>query len=125
MSAGNKSVLIVGLDPRVVDYSRWPGLSMEKLRAALDADEALLKEAGYEVRECLIDRGETAETTLREALDAHAHDCVMIGAGVRVDAENFLLFEKAINVVHRHAPGARICFNTGPSDTAAAVMRWL
>lgn len=125
MSAGSRSVLIVGLDPKVVDFSRWPGLSMEKLKAALGADEAKLREAGLEVKECLIDRGETAETTLREALAAQAYDCVMIGAGVRVDADNFLLFEKAVNIVHRHAPGARLCFNTGPTDTAEAVMRWL
>jgi hypothetical protein len=49
----------------------------------------------------------------------------MIGAGVRKDEEHFLLFEKAINVIHWHAPDARICFNTGPTDSAAAVRRWV
>ncbi len=37
----------------------------------------------------------------------------------------FLLFEKLVNVVHEHAPQAKLCFNTKPSDTAEAVRRWL
>jgi len=52
-------------------------------------------------------------------------DCVMIGAGVRTVPSNFMLFEKLINVVHEHAPQAKICFNTMPNDTAAAVKRWV
>jgi hypothetical protein len=30
-----------------------------------------------------------------------------------------------INVVHQHAPHAKLCFNTLPGDTAAAVKRWV
>jgi hypothetical protein len=60
-----------------------------------------------------------------QTLSRKTFDCVLIGAGVRLDPEHFLLFEKLINVVHEHAPTARICFNTNPGDTAAAVMRWV
>jgi hypothetical protein len=52
-------------------------------------------------------------------------DCVLVGAGVRKLDKHFLLFERLINVVHEHAPDARICFNTKPDDTADAVRRWL
>jgi hypothetical protein len=31
----HKKVLLIGLDPAVVDYSRWPGLTPEKLEAGL------------------------------------------------------------------------------------------
>jgi hypothetical protein len=31
-----------------------------------------------------------------------------------------LLFEKPVDLVHEHAPGAKICFNTTPADTAEA-----
>src|SRR5262245_59468321 len=41
------------------------------------------------------------------------------------ESKHFLLFEKLINVIHEHAPQAKICFNTLPSDTADAVKRWL
>lgn len=124
MAAG-KSVLFIGLDPRVVDYGRWPGLTEEKLRAALAADRDALESAGYDVAICFIDRGKTAERMVGDALSAKAYDAVMIGAGVRKDEEHFLLFEKVLNVVHQGAPGARICFNTGPTDSFAAVRRWI
>ena len=80
---------------------------------------------GYSVRMCLTDFGETAEAVVRRQLQLERYDCVMIGAGVRTNSNNFILFEKLINVVHEHAPQARLCFNTLPSDTAAAVQRWL
>jgi DNA-binding LacI/PurR family transcriptional regulator len=124
MSNG-KSVLFIGLHPDVVDYGRWPGLTAEKLRGALHADRDALEAAGYDVDICFIDRGETAERAVGEALSAKAYDAVMIGAGVRRDDEHFLLFEKVLNVVHQAAPTARICFNTGPTDSLAAVRRWI
>ena len=44
----------------------------------------------------------------------------MLGAGLR-DSKHLLLFEKIINVIHADAPGAKICFNSTPADTAEAV----
>lgn len=52
-------------------------------------------------------------------------DAVLIGAGVRNDPEQFLLFERMVNLVHEHAPQARICFNNSPDSSADAVLRWL
>ena len=123
--AEQKRVLFIGLDPEVVDYGRWPGLTEEKLRGALQADRDALEAAGYDVAVCFIDRGETAERAVGEALSANAYDAVMIGAGVRKDDEHFLLFEKVLNVVHRGAPAAKLCFNTGPTNSFAAVRRWI
>lgn len=123
--AHKASVLMIGLHPDVVDYSRWPGLTAEKLLAALRADEARLNDLGYRAAICFVDRGETAERVVEQTLTSARPDCVMIGAGVRTDAEHFLLFEKLINLVHAHAPQAKICFNTGPTDSAAAVQRWV
>jgi hypothetical protein len=34
----------------------------------------------------------------------------MLG-GIRTNPSNFMLFEKLINVVHEHAPQAKLCFN--------------
>jgi hypothetical protein len=62
---------------------------------------------------------------LRSALNQNEFDCVLVGAGVRTVPTHFLLFEKIINTIHAHAPGAKICFNTKPSDTAEAVNRWI
>lgn len=125
---GKKRILTVGLDPAVVDFSRMPapGLTAAKLTAALDAVKADLAAAGYEARMLLIDTGETAEAAVQAALEQGDYDCIMIGAGVRVAPDHFLLFEKLINLVHRHAPASvKICFNTHPTDTLEAVRRWL
>jgi len=74
---------------------------------------------------CLTDFGETAEAVVRDQLEQKRFDYIVIGAGIRTIAGNFLLFEKLINVVHAHAPQAKLCFNTGPTDTVEAVQRWL
>jgi hypothetical protein len=60
-----------------------------------------------------------------EALKSRDFDCVLIGAGLRQPPERLLLFERIINLIHRLAPNAAICFNTTPADTTEAVQRWM
>ncbi|HJU58386.1 MAG TPA: hypothetical protein VJ583_01440 [Nitrososphaeraceae archaeon] len=120
-----KQVIMIGLKPEVADFSNWSGLTPEKLMSELKTDEATLNSLGYDAQLCLVDLGETAETVVTQKLKETAFDCVMIGAGVRTIPDKFLLFEKLINIVHKYAPAARICFNTKPSDTAEAVQRWV
>jgi hypothetical protein len=101
------------------------GLDAAAIRAGLETDEAHLDALGYDAELCLTDFGETAETVLHEWLDKKFFDCILIGAGVRLIAQNTLLFEELVNVVHVDAPPqAKLCFNTKPTDTAAAVQRW-
>lgn len=126
----SKHVLIVGLKPDFIDFSdpamaAFPGLTADKIEAALHADAAHLRELGYEATLCMTDFGETAEATVTSYLAQTPYDCVLIGAGVRTIPAHFILFEKLVNVVHAHAPQAKLCFNTSPSDTAEAVLRWL
>ena len=123
-----KSVLVIGLDPTLIDFSKpgyAPGMDATKVLAGLKSSEDELTRLGYSVEMCLTDFGETAEAVLQNQLEQKRFDCILIGAGVRVVPSNFLLFEKLINVVHEHAPQAKLCFNTIPSDTADAVKRWL
>jgi len=121
-------VMVIGLDPRLIDFSQPgypPGMTADKVFAGLKSSEDELTRLGYDVEMCFTDFGETAEGHVRSRLTQAAFDCVLIGAGVRVPAGNFLLFEKLVNVVHQHAPTAKLCFNTLPTDTAAAVQRWV
>lgn len=120
-----RRVILIGLDPAVVHYDKWPGLTPDKLEAGLRRDEAALRELGHEAAICFVDHGATAEATVRAALAEAPPDIVLIGAGVRTDPDEFLLFEKLVNLVHSEAPQARICFNTGPTDSVAAVERWV
>ena len=119
-----KKVLMVGWHPSAVNYEKWPGLTPEKLDAALRADEAKLNGLGYEATLAFIHGSQTASDDLTTALKDTSFDVVMIGAGVRKDDDHFLVFEKLVNVVHELAPQARIAFNTGPTDSDAAVQRW-
>ena len=123
-----KTVLVIGLDPALIDFSKPgypPGMDAAKVMAGIKASEDELTRLGYDVETCYTDFGATAEAVVEKRLKRKRYDCVMIGAGVRTVPDNFLLFEKLVNVVHRHAPQAKICFNTLPSDTAAAVKRWI
>jgi hypothetical protein len=123
-----KSVLVIGLDPTLIDFSQpgyAPGMNATKVLAGLKSSEDELTHLGYSVQMSLTDFGETAEGVVRSQLTQKRFDCILIGAGVRTNPSNFLLFEKLVNVVHEHAPQAKLCFNTLPSDTAAAVQRWL
>lgn len=129
MSEG-KAVLIIGIDPELIDFSgpefaAVPGLSAAKVMAGLTGDQAHLRSVGYDAHLCLTDLGETAEAVVEARLKEQAFDCVVIGAGIRTVPRYFLLFERLINVVHAHAPRAKLCFNTKPSDTAEAVLRWV
>jgi hypothetical protein len=122
-------VLSVGLQPALIDFSdpafaAFPGVNAEKVQAGLDRDDVEMRALGFEVDHCAVDYGATAETMLRDCLRNNTYDCIMVGAGVRLFPKNTALFEKLVNIVHEYAPKAKLCFNTGPTDSAAAVQRW-
>jgi hypothetical protein len=123
-----KHVLVIGLDPALIDFSKPgypPGMTAEKVLAGIKSSEDELAALGCSAQTCMHDFGETAEAVVLRHLKLKRWDCVLIGAGVRANPSNFLLFERLINVVHEHAPQAKICFNELPSDIAKAVKRWL
>ena len=123
-----KSVLVVGLDPTLIDFSQPgypPGMSTAKVLAGMKSSEDELTLLGYGVDTCLTDFGETAVAVVQTQLEQKRFDCVLIGAGVRTNPSHLMLFEQLINVVHEHAPQAKLCFNRLPSDIGEAVKRWL
>lgn len=120
-----KQVLVIGLEPTLVDYSLVPHLNAEKVSAALNVDQQKLIALGYDAQMCMTDLGETAEDVVRRKLSVTPFDCILVGAGIRTLPNYFLLFERLINVIHQHAPNAKICFNTNPGDTAESVQRWV
>ena len=123
-----KSVLVVGLDPALIDFSQPgypPGMSTAKVLAGMKSSEDELTRLGYSVQTCLTDFGDTAVAVVQTQLKRKRFDCVLIGAGVRTNPSHLMLFEQLINVVHEHAPQAKLCFNQLPSDIAEAVKRWL
>ena len=119
-----RRVLALGLDPVYAGLEETPQLTTAMIRTFIDSQLERVRSLGYEVESCLVDLGETAEAVLSRHLQSGAFDCVMIGAGLRSD-QHLLLFERLINIIHARAPGAKLCFNTNPADTAQAVQRWI
>jgi hypothetical protein len=120
-----KNVLLIGSDPALGNYDAFPDLDAEKVLAAFKTDEERLTSLGYDVKVCWIDHGKTAEAVVKDQISQKQFHCILIGAAVRTLPSRFILFERLINVLHEQAPQAKLCFNTNPSDTAEAVLRWL
>jgi hypothetical protein len=128
--ANKKKLLIVGIDPFLIDFSSpefaaFPGLTPEKVEAGIKAAMQQLGELGYDAELCWTDFGQTAIPVLETHLKKQQFDGVLIGAGIRVPEKNFLLFEKMVNSIHELSSKAKIIFNTNPKDTIEAVQRWI
>jgi hypothetical protein len=96
----NRSALLIGLDPHLIDFSSpefdaFPGMTAAMVMAGLDAAVEGMKALGYEAQHCLTDFGETAVEIVRAQLQRRHFDCVMIGAGVRTVPSN-LSFSRSL-----------------------------
>ncbi|AEB27658.1 conserved hypothetical protein [Francisella cf. novicida Fx1] len=119
-----KKVLCIGWEPNSINYSKYPGMDPERLRSVLEGDLQKLNDIGYDAQMGYITSEESAVKEIVDLLSNRRFDIVLIGAGVRKDDDCFYLFEKLVNVVHQYATSAKICFNTGPTDSVQAVQRW-
>ncbi len=113
-------VLVIGLDP-----AKLEGWDPEPVQAAIARGHARFGELGIEADMCLVDPEDNAEAAVVEALTGKDYACVVIGGGIRKHEPLLDLFEKVVNLVHRHAPTAAIAFNNAPDDTPEAALRWL
>jgi hypothetical protein len=123
-----KKILFLGIDPKLIDVNlaTTTGWDANRVKAVAQEANNKLTELGYEVQNCLVDLGETAESVVSDTLTRESFECIMIGAGVRILPQHTVLFEKIINAVHQKAPpSSKICFNTNPDDSAEAVLRWV
>ncbi|MEW9546945.1 hypothetical protein [Nonomuraea sp. NPDC050783] len=113
-------VLVIGLDPAALD-----GWDPEPVQAAIARGRARFEEQGVAADWCLVAPGGDPDKAVVEALTREEHACVVIGGGLRKDEALLELFERVVNLVRRHAPGAAIAFNTTPEDCLDAARRWL
>ncbi|MFI2712249.1 hypothetical protein ACH495_19200 [Micromonospora sp. NPDC018662] len=113
-------VLVIGLDP-----ARIPGWDPTPVVAAIDSGHARFAEHGIEADLCLVAPDADTEETIAAALTRRAYACVVVGGGIRKHEPLLDLFEEVVNLVHRHAPGAAIAFNSTPEDTLDAALRRL
>src|SRR5215470_19576032 len=104
-------VLVIGLDP-----ARIPGWDPEPVVAGIARGQARFGNYGIEADLCLVAPGENAEGVIVEALTRNDYACVVIGGGIRKHEPLLEFFEKVVNLVRQHAPGAAIAFNRSPED---------
>ncbi|MCZ7437762.1 hypothetical protein O7598_15245 [Micromonospora sp. WMMC241] len=113
-------VLVVGLDP-----ARIPGWDPEPVVSAIARGHARFAEYGIEADLCLTATDAAAEEQITAALTRREYACVVVGGGIRKHEPLLEFFEQVVNLVHRHAPGAAIAFNSTPEDTLDAALRRL
>ena len=122
-------ILILGQDVHTVDYTHPaipPGMSAEVVTAGLARAKASLEAQGFAVDMLQVQPDPaTAEAEVVAQLTDQTYAVVVIGAGIRNPPPSLVLFETVLNAVHRHAPGARIAFNTRPDDSDVAAERWV
>ena len=85
----------------------------------------MLRNLGYDAEIIYLKDLDNAFRIASDAFGAKPYDAIMIGAGVRKDDKMFILFEQLVNAAHQAAPNAKICFNSNPMDTTAAIQRWV
>jgi hypothetical protein len=122
-AAPEPRVLVIGLDPY-----RVPGpWDPTPVADALAVGMARFADAGVGVESCLfgLDGSADIEAVVTEALDSRRWEVVVVGGGIRKPEDQLELFERIINLVHRHAPDAALAFNSTPADTFDAAARWL
>lgn len=76
-----KQVLLIEISPQLIDFSKLPsGINSEMIwQEAVLANEQLIA-AGYDIYNCFIDLGETAEAIVLDLLDKHKFDCIRLNS---------------------------------------------
>jgi hypothetical protein len=123
-----KSVLIIGEDPNLIDFSAPdapPNMSAQKVMDGLHGSQGRLERSGHAAAILLTRNAETVEEQVSRALQEKHYDVVVVGAGLRTLPPMAEQFEKLMNVVHKEAPEAKLAFNSAPDDSDRAARRWL
>jgi hypothetical protein len=123
-----KSVLIIGPDPRYIDFSAPnlpPGISAATIIAGVNGARDRLADAGYYIQILLTKNKETVGQEVPDALKDRSYDVIVVGVGLRILPQMTAHFEQLINVLHEKAPRTKLAFNSKPDDSDAAALRWL
>ncbi len=114
-------VLIIGIDP----HHMGGGFDPEPVVQLIQAGMVELAEHGIGGQLCLlgVDGSNDPEALATAALASRTWKCVIIGVGLRRSDNELILFERMVNLAHRHAPSAAIAFNATHFFEAAS--RWL
>lgn len=122
-------VLLVSLDPAIVDTSELPEEDEQEVRDAvreqIDRNLAWLRRLGYEADFCGTAAEEApAAALLSKMMRAKRYNCIAFGADIRMHERYTRLFERLLNLAQVTKPDTVIVFDIGWDDTVKAVRRW-
>ena len=116
-------VLLIGFTAEASDLTNSP-LDVDGLREVIDAGNAAVEAAGYEVVHGWIGTDHEASVAeVQRLLSSTSFDIVLIGGGIRGHQQFTELFERLVNLAHTAAPKARFAFNADPPSSLQAVER--
>ena len=121
-------VLVVGIDPDLVDYTdpALPsGLNAEAVRAGVDRGLNDLRAAGHDPTHQYVTPDPADLGGLADHLRHNQYECVTVGGGVRLPPRNLTLFEAILNVIAASASKPAIALVSRPDEVAVAVARVL
>ena len=124
----NKSVLIIGEDPTLIDFDAPDApkdMSAAKVMEGLNGSVARLQAAGHEAELLLTRDAASVEAQVSSALQGRSYDVIVIGAGLRTLPKMAEQFEQLMNVQRDRSPRSKLAFNSRPDDSDAAALRWL
>jgi len=102
-----------------------PGVDARLVDTAIAIGQKRFEDLGIPNEMCLVKPDATAEPEIVARLTAREYACIVIGGGLRKADESVELLERVIHLIRQHAPGAAIAFNTNPTTSADAALRWL
>jgi hypothetical protein len=113
-------VLLLGFDPATV-----PGVDTNMVNYAIAIGQAKFDAERITTENCFVRPDESARAQIIEQLKANRYEVIVIGGGLRKPEALLQMFEEVVNLVRVYAPDAAIAFNSNPTDSADAAMRWL
>jgi hypothetical protein len=117
--SNNRNVLLIGFDPHAI-----PGVDARLVDTAIAIGQQRFDAQGIATETCLIKPDASAEPEIVARLTARHYACVVIGGGLR-QPDMVELLERVIHLVRQHAPDTPIAFNTNPTTSVDAALRWL
>lgn len=119
-------VLLIVFDPAAIDFSTLPDLDEATVIAWGKAGDEALRAEGFDFVTCAVTTDpDEAERKVNQCVDSGPFGVALIGAGIRMQPENTLVFERLVNVVSQVWPGIAFCFNTAPNNGIEALRRWI
>lgn len=118
-------VMIVRMSIDAFDWTQAPNEDIGAVPSRVDAADAAVRAAGFDLVLCELPRSaEAAEQLVRDRLAMTDFPVVLFGGGFRMLPGYTELFEQTVNVIREVSPATSLCFSVQPEDYVDCIRRW-